>query len=314
MRVAFAGTPEFALPALAALSARHTLVGVLTQPDRPRGRGRQLAPSAVKSAAEALGVPVAQPDTLKDESARATLGAWAPEVLVVVAYGLLLPREILALPRFGCLNIHASLLPRWRGAAPVQRAILAGDAETGVSIMQMEAGLDTGAVFLEHRRPIGARDTAAVLLKELAGLGASALIEVLEALPRGLAPTPQPESGATYAPKIGKAEALIDWHQGVEAIDRRIRAFNPWPVAETRLNGEALRVLEAIPQQSASNMLLKVDRSPDPGSIVSVRGDSILVQCGTGVLGLTRLQRPGRRPVSARDFAHGQPLEGVRLG
>ena len=318
MRVAFAGTPEFALPALAALATHHTLVGVLTQPDRPRGRGRPLAASPVKAAAAALGVPLAQPQTLRDGSARAVLAGWAPEVLVVVAYGLLLPAEILALPRYGCLNIHASLLPRWRGAAPVQRAILAGDAETGVSIMQMDAGLDTGALFLQRARAIGAHDTAATLLAALAPLGAAALIEVLGALPQGLLPRPQAGEGATYAARIGKAEALIDWHQDARQIDRQIRAFNPWPMAETRLNGEPLRILEARPESdqppSAPNMPVKIENSSDPGSIIAVQDDSVLVRCGAGVLALTRVQRAGGRALSAGDFARGRPLRGVRLG
>jgi methionyl-tRNA formyltransferase len=320
LRVAFAGTPEFALPALASLAIHHQLVGVLTQPDRPKGRGRKLAASAVKMQAQALSLPLAQPPSLKDETARAELAAWAPEVLVVVAYGLILPREVLTLPRYGCLNIHASLLPRWRGAAPIQRAILAGDAETGVSIMQMDAGLDTGPVLLQRRVAIGAHHTAGILHDELAALGAQALIEVLAQLPRALTATPQPQQGVTYAPKIDKAEALIDWRDGAAQIERKVRAFNPWPVAETRLSGEPLRILGARvlsaddSSGSASNMQPKDDKKESFGDIVSIRDDFIAIRCGDGVLGVTEVQRPGRRAVSARDLSHSLPLQGLRLG
>ena len=316
MRVAFAGTPEFALPALAALAAHHDLVGVLTQPDRPKGRGRQLSASAVKGAAEKLQVPIAQPPSLKDEHALATLAAWEPQVLVVVAYGLILPARALTLPRYGCLNIHASLLPRWRGAAPIQRAILAGDAETGISIMQMDAGLDTGAVLLQRRHAISADDTAGTLQEALAALGAAALLEVLEGLPAGTVRSlAQPDSGATYAPKIDKSEAVIDWGRQAIQIERQVRAFNPWPTAETRLNGDPLRILSAHARTvSAANDTKKYPKMSTPGSILAVQGDSVEIQCGEGILAVTRVQRAGRRPVSARDFANSASLRGLRLG
>lgn len=320
LRVAFAGTPEFALPALEALRAHHEVVGVLTQPDRPSGRGRKLAPSAVKLAALAAQLPLAQPPTLRSENAIAALGAWRPQVLVVVAYGLLLPGEVLKLPPDGCVNIHASLLPRWRGAAPIQRAILAGDAETGVSIMRMEAGLDTGPVFLERRVAIGARHTAGTLHDELASLGAQALIEVLDRLPRGLSATPQPGEGVTYAQKIAKSEAVIDWDQGAAQIERKVRAFNPWPVAETRLGGEPLRVLGSR-VLSGDDLIRSVPNVPSKGQknrvfgqIIAISRDFIAVQCGQGVLGVTEVQRPGRRAISAGDFAHGVALQGLSLG
>ena len=245
LRVAFAGTPEFALPALEALRAQHHVVGVLTQPDRPSGRGRHLTREPGEARGARAGLPLAQPPTLASDTARTQLALWAPDVLVVVAYGLLLPRELLALPRFGCLNIHASLLPRWRGAAPIQRALLAGDAETGVSIMQMEAGLDTGPLLLQRRLAIEPGATAGSLQEALARLGAAALIEVLAALEAGTQPPPVPQSaaGVTYAAKILKAEARIDWTAEAPGIERQVRAFNPWPVAETSLEGAQLRIL-----------------------------------------------------------------------
>ena len=320
MRVVFAGTPEFALPALVAVHAQHSVVGVLTQPDRPKGRGRPLAASPVKVAALAQRLPLAQPETLNSAVARAALEAWAPEVLVVVAYGLILPKPVLTLPRYGCVNIHASLLPRWRGAAPIQRAILAGDTETGVSIMQMETGLDTGPVLLERRTALSREHTAGRLHDELAHLGAAALLEALAGLARGtLRPTPQPAQGATYAAKVDKAEGLIDFGREALGIERQVRAFNPWPVAETRLDGEPLRVLAAHAldtdlRPSAANAPSSIDKSQDPGSIVAVTADSIVVQCGQGQLALTQLQRAGRRPVSARDFSHSAHLAGRRFG
>jgi methionyl-tRNA formyltransferase len=315
LRVAFAGTPDFALPALAALAAHHELVGVLTQPDRPSGRGRKLASSAVKIAADALGLPVAQPPTLKNDAAQAQLAAWQPDVLVVVAYGLILPRPILGLPRHGCLNIHASLLPRWRGAAPIQRAILEGDAETGISIMAMDSGLDTGPVLLQRRLAICSADTGGSLHDALAALGASALIEALDGVARGTLPgSPQPAAGITYAPKIEKAQARIDWRRPAIQIERQVRAFNPWPIAETLLEGEPLRILAAHMPESADNTPLSAPKSGNEGSIVNVYGDDMVVQCGQGCLAVTRVQRPGRRPVSVGDFSHAVTLKGRRLG
>jgi methionyl-tRNA formyltransferase len=308
LRVAFAGTPDFALPAFHALAgSRHQMVGVLTQPDRPKGRGRQLAASPVKLAALERGVPVSQPVTLKTAADRADLAAWLPDVLVVVAYGLILPRAALDLPRLGCVNIHASLLPRWRGAAPIQRAILEGDAQTGVSIMRMDVGLDTGPVFLERAVPIAPRETGGSLHDRLARLGGTAIVEVLEKLADSTESTPQSGDGVTYAAKIEKAEALIDWRRDAVEIDRKVRAFNPWPVAETRLEAEQLRIYGARVDDAARD-------GKEPGTITEVRGDSILVACGRGSLALTELQRPGRKPVAARDLINTLDLMGRRLG
>jgi methionyl-tRNA formyltransferase len=321
LRVAFAGTPEFALPALESLRTQHQIVGVLTQPDRPSGRGRKLAPSAVKRAALAAHLPLAQPETLRSETALEALAAWRPEVLVVVAYGLLLPPEVLMLPRFGCVNIHASLLPRWRGAAPIERAILAGDAETGVSIMRMDAGLDSGPLLLQRRIGIRGGHTGGTLRAELAGLGAAALLEALGGLEADtLLPVAQPQAGLTYAPKIQKAEARIDWSRGADEIERKVRAFNPSPIAETTLDGEQLRIFVAQslpegaePSPTDANVPRNSTNSPDPGVIVEVRGESMVIRCGRGCLGVTQVQRPGRRPVSVRDYAHGVALVGRQL-
>jgi methionyl-tRNA formyltransferase len=309
LRVAFAGTPDFAVPPLEALRASgHALVGVLTQPDRPKGRGQQLAASAVKLAAQRHGLPVLQPQSLKNEAARAEVAALRPDVLVVVAYGLILPQAVLDLPRLGCVNIHASLLPRWRGAAPIQRAILAGDAETGVSIMQMDAGLDTGPVLLKRRISIAADDTGGSLHDKLAALGAPALLEALEGLATGtLRAEPQAAEGATYAEKLKKSEALIDWSRDAAAIERQVRAFNPWPVAETRLAGEQLRIFMALAQNQGSSGIA-------PGTVVSARDDAIVVACGAGALRISELQRAGRRPMTARELMSSCELAGQRLG
>jgi methionyl-tRNA formyltransferase len=313
LRVAFAGTPVFALTALqGVVGSRHTVVGVLTQPDRPKGRGRQLAASPVKVAALELGIPVSQPVTLKTEADRADLASWRPDVLVVVAYGLILPRAALELPRLGCVNIHASLLPRWRGAAPIQRAILAGDTESGVSIMRMDVGLDTGPVFLERKVAISPQDTGGSLHDRLAALGASAVVEVLDQLAEDRATsTPQREDGLTYASKIDKAEALIDWTRPAREIERQVRAFNPWPIAETRLDGEQLRIYAA---ETADSSMGSQEEVHTPGSVVELRGDSIVVACGHGRLALKELQRPGKRPVAARDLMNTLNLAGRRLG
>jgi len=309
LRIAFAGTPQFALPALRALlDSPHRVVGVLTQPDRPAGRGRELRASPIKLLAAERGVPVAQPATLRTPEAMAPLREWSPDLLVVVAYGLILPAGVLALPRLGCLNIHGSLLPRWRGAAPIQRALLAGDAETGITIMQLDEGLDTGPMLLERRRAIGADDTAGDLHDALSGLGATALLEAIDGLATGaLAGRAQPASGASYAPKIEKSEALIDWNSRAVHIDRQVRAFNPWPMAETRLAGEPLRILR-------SRLLQDAGRAGDPGSLLGLGDDGLRVACGEGVVVLRELQRAGKRPVSARDFANGVRIAGARLG
>jgi len=309
LRIAFAGTPQFALPALRMLLAsRHRVVGVLTQPDRPAGRGQQLRASPVKLLAAEHGVPVAQPASLKVPEGRAELERWAPDLMVVVAYGLILPPSVLALPRLGCVNIHGSLLPRWRGAAPIQRAILAGDAETGVTIMQLDAGLDTGPMLLERRRPIHTHDTAGDLHDALSELGAVALAEAVEGIAAGtLAARAQPAVGATYAPKVEKSEARLDWIASATELDRRVRAFNPWPMAETSFAGEQLRVLRArIADQPG------VDAAP--GTLLGIAEDGLRVACGEGVLAVRELQRAGKRPVSARDFANAVRLDGLRFG
>ena len=309
MRIAFAGTPGFALPPLRALAARHAMVGVLTQPDRPAGRGRSLAASPVKLEALSRGWPVAQPASLKSAADRAPLAAWQPDLLVVVAYGLILPQAVLDLPRLGCINVHASLLPRWRGAAPIQRAILAGDAESGVAIMRMEAGLDTGPVYAMRKVAIGPRMTAGELHDRLADEGAATLLDVLAGLEAGTArATPQPATGVTRAAKIDKSEARIDWRKSAAEIDRQVRAFNPWPIAETRFKGEQLRVLRARPAEAAGAA------SAAPGSVLGVEAGGVAVACGEGVLTLETVQRPGRRPVSAFDFALAASLEGVVFG
>jgi methionyl-tRNA formyltransferase len=318
VRVAFAGTPGFALPALEALCAGHELVGVLTQPDRPKGRGRHLAESPVKTAARARALPIAQPPTLTSAAGRAALSEWAPDVLIVVAYGLLLPRAVLELPRFGCLNIHGSLLPRWRGAAPIQRAILAGDAQSGVTIMQMNEGLDTGPMLLAEPVVISRAHTAGSLHDELSVLGARLLIEALTGLERGtLTAVEQPAAGVTYAPKIEKKEALIDWSQDALAIERQVRAFNPWPIAQTQLDGEVLRLFGAHAEEAAigdENVSLKAAKNPENGTIIAVQDDYMRVQCGHGTLAVTQVQRPGRRAVSVRDFGHSLDVTGRRLG
>jgi methionyl-tRNA formyltransferase len=311
LRVAFAGTPEFAVPALRALAgSRHQLVGVLSRPDRPAGRGRELSSSPVKQLALQLGLPLAQPARLDREPERAALESWASDVLVVVAYGLILPPAVLGLPRLGCLNIHASLLPRWRGAAPIQRAILAGDRETGVTIMQLDAGLDTGAMLEQGRLAIDAHSDAGQLQSSLAPLGAQLLLETLDALEAGRAqPRAQPEQGVSYAAKIQKAEARIDWSHSAEQIERQVRAFNPWPVAETSWQGRQLRIWQA--------QLAATDPSAAPlaapGTVLGLRDARLQVQCAQGVLAVSRLQLAGRRGLSAQEFVAGAALEGARF-
>ena len=309
MRIAFAGTPDFAVPALDALAAsEHTLVGVLTQPDRPAGRGRQLTASPVKQRALALGLPVDQPERLATDAQRATLASWAPDLLVVVAYGLILPRSVLELPRFGCLNIHASLLPRWRGAAPIQRALLAGDSETGICIMRLEEGLDTGSIYAERRLPVTSEASAGNLLLQLAQLGAEALLPVIADLESGTAlARPQAPDGITYAHKISKEEAQVNWQSDVQQIERQIRAFNPWPVAETLLDGERLRLWRA-------HALTTVDSGSPPGTILGLHEGAMQVACGHGVLAVEELQPPGKRRMRAADFMHGRSRVSQVLG
>jgi methionyl-tRNA formyltransferase len=320
LRIAFAGTPEFAVPALRALAtSSHQLVGVLTQPDRPAGRGaagrpRELQASPVKRLALELGLPVAQPARLGSEQQRAPLAQWGSELLVVVAYGLLLPPAVLQLPRLGCLNIHASLLPRWRGAAPIQRAILAGDPETGVSIMQMDQGLDTGPVLAQRALAIDDSD-AAQLHASLAALGADLLLQTLAIIEAGGAhPQPQPALGVTYAAKISKSEARIDWQRSARDISRQVRAFSLWPVAETLWHGAQLRIREAAPVSNDSTREVTDLAAPaQPGQVLGLAGEALLVRCGQGVLAVSRLQLAGRRALSAAEFVSGQALDGARF-
>jgi methionyl-tRNA formyltransferase len=296
MRLVFAGTPEFSVPSLhACLVSGAEVVAVYTQPDRPAGRGRKLSASPVKQAALDVGIVVEQPETLRDKDARAQLAAHAPDLMVVVAYGLILPKSVLAIPRLGCWNVHASLLPRWRGAAPIQRAILAGDTETGVDLMQMEAGLDTGPVLLEARTPIRADDTGGSLHDRLAALGASTLADGLARLLRGegLPATPQRDDGVAYAHKLDKAEARLDWHEPALQLERKVRAFDPWPVAEAIVDGERLRIwsAEAIAGDAA-----------EPGRIVATARDTIDIATGDGLLRVREVQREGGRRIAVRDW------------
>jgi methionyl-tRNA formyltransferase len=312
LRIAFAGTPEFALPALEALAASpHQLVGVLTQPDRPAGRGRSLHQSAVKRRALELKVPLAQPARLHSEAEQAALRQWRADLLVVVAYGLILPRAVLELPRLGCLNIHASLLPRWRGAAPIQRAILAGDTVSGVTIMQLDAGLDTGPILAQQPVPISGDMTSAALHKVLAHEGARLLLEVIAALEAGTAqPRAQPAAGVSHAAKISKREARIDWTLPATQIARQVRGCNPWPVAETSMHGQQLRIWQAEALAASGSCAEPVPS----GTVIGLDGGRLLVACGEGRLAIERLQCAGRRVVSAADFAHGRALAGLRFG
>ena len=314
LRILFAGTPEFALPALDALAAsEHILLGVLTQPDRAAGRGLQTQASPVKQRALALSLPVLQPVSLRDEGEWAALASKSADVFVVAAYGLILPAEVLAMPRFGCVNVHASLLPRWRGASPIQHALLAGDGKTGVSIMRMEAGLDTGPVYLRRTTPIGPHENAGSLHDRLAVLGAQALLDALPGIADGtLSAEPQDAAHATYAKRIDKREAVVDWTQSAIALARRVRAFNPWPVCETRCAGETLRIWDAMamPADGASDVSTRLV----PGTIVAAGATGIDVATGEGVLRLLRVQRPGRRAVTAGDLANSLALAGVVLG
>ena len=314
LRIVFAGTPAFSVPALEALQdAGHSVVAAYTQPDRPAGRGRALAAGPVKRRALALGCAVEQPASLRDAKAQARLAVYAPDLMVVVAYGLLLPQAVLDTPRLGCLNIHASLLPRWRGAAPIQRAILAGDTVTGVTIMQMDAGLDTGPQLLQVECRIGPRDTGGQLHDRLAILGARAIVEAVAGWSEGILPAvPQPTAGVTYAAKLSKHEARIDWSLPATEIDRQVRAFNPWPVAETRLAGDQVRIWEAEPVAPAQ--LPAVDSASAPGTVLPSAHGQLLVATGSDVLAVLRLQLPGRKPLSAREFLNARSLDGARFG
>ncbi len=282
-------------------------MAVYTQPDRPAGRGRKLTPSPVKQAALAAGIPVEQPESLKTLEARETLAAYHPDLMVVVAYGLILPRKVLAIPRLGCWNVHASLLPRWRGAAPIQRAILAGDAESGVDLMQMEAGLDTGPVLLERRTAITREDTGGSLHDRLSLLGADALIEGLQRAIAGesMPARPQSDDGVMYAHKLEKAEARLDFTRAAIALERQVRAFDPWPVAEGEIAGEQVRIWAAHAIDDATTVL--------PGQVIGAQRHGIDIACGEGVLRVTALQRAGGKRISATDYLNARPeLRGTR--
>lgn len=294
MRLVFAGTPEFAAEHLKALlGCEHEVVAVYTQPDRPAGRGQKLMPSPVKALAVAHGTPVYQPVTLRDPDAQAELAALAPDLMVVVAYGLILPQVVLDIPRLGCINSHASLLPRWRGAAPIQRAIEAGDAESGVTVMQMEAGLDTGPMLLKVTTPISPDDTGGSLHDRLARLGPPAVVEAIAGLAAGsLVGERQDDALATYAHKLNKDEARLDWTRPAQELARQVRAFFPWPVSHSLLRGESVKVLAAH----------DVNGAGAPGQIIAVGKDGLTVACGEGALCLTRLQLPGGKPLSFADL------------
>ncbi len=298
MRLIFAGTPEFAAQALAAIvAAGHEVALVLTQPDRPAGRGMSLQPSPVKKLALEKGIEVFQPLSLKDPQAQQKIADIQADVMVVAAYGLILPQLVLDLPRHGCINIHASLLPRWRGAAPIQRALLAGDAETGVCIMQMEAGLDTGPVLLRGAFPIESTDTTVSLHDRLAELGARLAVEALGRLP--LPAEAQPLDGVTYAHKIEKAEALIDWTKPAAELDRHIRAFNPFPGAQAVFAGQTVKLWQAVP----------VAGSGEAGQILSVDRNTVVVACGSSALAVSELQKAGGKRLPVQQFLAGHPLK-----
>ncbi|HET8791242.1 MAG TPA: methionyl-tRNA formyltransferase [Modicisalibacter sp.] len=300
LRVVFAGTPDFAAESLAALLAsRHAVVAAYTQPDRPAGRGRKLKPSPVKALAIEHGIDVRQPATLKDTAIQHDLAALDADVMVVVAYGLLLPQAVLEIPRLGCLNVHASLLPRWRGAAPIQRAIEAGDCQSGVTIMQMDVGLDTGDMLMTRITPIDATTTGGELHDRLATIGGEAIVAALDALTdEGLAATPQPDNGATYAAKLSKAEAELDFTRPATELAARIRAFNPWPVAWATLKGEPLRLWLAEAEDDGTP-------SARPGELLEPMHDALRIACGPDgrdVLRVTRAQLPGGKPLAVHDL------------
>ena len=299
MRIVFAGTPDFAATALKALlEAGYNLVGVYSQPDRPAGRGRKLMPSPVKQVALDAGIPVFQPVSLKPEDAQQELAALKPDVMIVAAYGLILPKAVLDIPTHGCLNIHASLLPRWRGAAPIQRAIAAGDAETGITIMQMDEGLDTGDMLLKTSTPIHADDTGGSLHDRLADMGGKAIVEALVQLANSeLAPEPQNDADANYAHKLSKEEGHIDWSRSAIEIERLIRAFNPWPGTFTDLGEQRIRLHQASALDQSSDKL--------PGTVISREREGVDVACGTGTLKITSVQLPGSKAQSISDLING---------
>lgn len=298
LKIIFAGTPHFAAAALEALLAQQlNVVAVLTQPDRPSGRGMQLTPSPVKQLTLQHGLPVLQPRTLKDAETQRELAAYGADVMVVAAYGLILPEAVLQIPLHGCLNIHASLLPRWRGAAPIQRAILAGDSETGITVMQMDVGLDTGDMLLKKTCPIAVDDNASTLHDKLATLGATAIVEALHLLQQNkLAPVQQDNALATYAAKLSKAEAQLDWTSDASHLANAVRAYNPFPVATATLNATPLKIWQAS---------TRVGPIGSPGTVLAVEKDGIVVACGQGALCLEVLQRPNAKALPAAQFAQG---------
>ena len=304
MRIVFAGTPEFAVPSLVAAAQRNEGVAVYTQPDRPAGRGRAMTPSPVKLEALKRGLPVLQPETLKTELSHDALRALKPDVMIVVAYGLLLPQSILDIPKYGCWNVHASLLPRWRGAAPIQRAIEAGDAQTGACLMQMEKGLDTGPVLLKQTLDIGPQETAGELHDRLAKLGAQTLADGLGLLRANMKPVPQPqpEAGATYARKLEKSEARLDWTQPAEVLARKVRAFDPWPIAEGEVAGDVVRIHRAI----------AIKGRAAPGTVIAAGRDGLDIACGEGALRIRVLQRAGGKQITAADYLNAR--RDLRIG
>ena len=308
LKIIFAGTPEFSVsPLQALLESGHEVIAVYTQPDRPAGRGRELKPSPVKQVALDAGISVHQPVNFKNDEDLELLESLQADLMVVVAYGLILPQRVLDAPRYGCFNIHASVLPRWRGAAPIQRAIQAGDVETGVTIMQMEAGLDTGPMLLVEKIPIGENETAGELHDRLAPLGASALIQTIELLLAGkLQPESQNDELAVYAHKLDKKEAEIDWQQSAQQINRDIRAFNPWPVSYTKLDNKTFRIWESS--------VLDTQKMAVPGTVIATSADGIDVVTGDGCLRIKQLQPQGKRVMSARDFLNANNPEGKQFG
>ncbi len=306
LRIVFAGTPDFSVaPLKALLAGEHRVVAVYSQPDRPAGRGRKLQAGPVKQTAVENDIPVLQPKSLKGEAEQAELAALKPDLMVVVAYGLLLPQAVLDIPRLGCINIHASLLPRWRGAAPIQRSILAGDDKTGVTIMQMEAGLDTGPMLHILDCPIDAGETGGSLHDKLAPLGAEALMQCLPAIADGsIEAETQDDTLACYAHKLSKEEAELDWNKSAEELERQVRAFTPWPVAQSQYQGGKLRVWNAV----------AVDGQGKAGTVIAADKQGMDVACGQGVLRITQLQLPGKRAMAVADFLNAHDPLGAVLG